>query len=422
MTISILTIIKIYIIVYLSFEWAIDQQMLQHSDFLILQVVPLLLFMFLTYKKRGAINIKPISITVLFPMIVILSSLVNEIDFISLLLNVRWLLFPFFIYLIIINLNLNDKELKNIVVFVFWIGIIHIPIAFLKYFVLQMHGEDTLGLIQHSGSSYVVAIGFAFILSFFRFNSKTVNILLIVGFIFIAIASGKRALVFILPLVFIVSIYLNVKDAKEALTQLIIMLVFIPIFIYVLVRLFPTLNPDREVGGKFDLDYVIEYAFEYESIERLSEYGETTSRVGTTMYLVEVAVDSPISVFLGLGGNQFSKINGADGIFPGVEYGVNGLTWISTQFGLVSAFIWFYYFYKFKNIAIEIIKRSKDNFWVSYAKSIYIVALIMSFFQFLYSPEYKNTIFISIVYLLLGVTYVYNKNIYKSKGLGYDTD
>ncbi len=107
----IITILKLYIVLLLSTEWMIDQGILNYSYLLIVHIIPLLLFFILFIQKKGRVNLKPYSIIILFPIIVVVSSLVNDVDFTSTILNVRWIILPLFTYFVLVNLNLQEQNM-----------------------------------------------------------------------------------------------------------------------------------------------------------------------------------------------------------------------------------------------------------------------------------------------------------------------
>lgn len=398
---------------YMSFSWMIDQGILKHNQFILLQLVPLLLFLHLFSVRRVNVTFKPKSITVFFSLIVVFSSLYNAVYVVPMLLNIRWLILPFFVYLVLINMKLKEEELKGLVRFVFIMGLVQIPLGIIKYFILNWHGETTLGLISHSGSTYLVSIAFAFIIAYAPSNSLMKNVLLFVGFVMVAVSSAKRAVVILLPFIFIMFMYINRDNAKRNFRMFIYALLLLPFFIYALVRLSPTLNPDHKVWGRFDMDYTLSYVMEYEDVNRKTGNYATANRTGTTMLILNESLSNPFNFLLGFGGDKLSKsmkdVGSLRDLNKKVEYGYNGFTWLLYQFGIIASVIWFMFFYKFKNIAMKIIKKTKSSFWKAYAKGIYATAIFMSVFQFVYSAEYKNTELISLVYILFAVTLIYNK-------------
>ena len=87
------------------------------------------------------------------------------------------------------------------------------------------------------------------------------SIFLILGFLFIGFMTGKRAIWFIFPILFIIlSIYVCKNQYFKKIAVIILLL---PLLIYAGFRLIPTLNPDNNVWGSFDPEYAWNYAVKY---------------------------------------------------------------------------------------------------------------------------------------------------------------
>jgi hypothetical protein len=104
--------------------------------------------------------------------------------------------------------------------------------------------------------------------------------------IFIAFASLKRAIWFIMPFVIILFMYFIPRKVK--IRHLLYVLPLVPFIFYAGVRLNPTLNREGKIGGSFDLHYVLDYTQKY-SFGKSSEKFEIqpgTGRGGATFLLV----------------------------------------------------------------------------------------------------------------------------------------
>lgn len=86
----------------------------------------------------------------------------------------------------------------------------------------------------------------------------------IIGLLFIGFMTGKRAIWLLFPLEFIVLyVYYRVKNPLLLLKYIVPAFIMGCLFLYLGLRLSPTLNPDKKVWGRFDLEYAYEYAFRY---------------------------------------------------------------------------------------------------------------------------------------------------------------
>jgi len=114
----------------------------------------------------------------------------------------------------------------------------------------------------------------------------------------VAFASNKRAYWFMLPIIVFYIYYY--KDQKIKI-RFVTVLKYLPIILFLLyagLRLNPTLNPDRHVGGDFDLKYALDYAYDYTfAEERTVKTGVAQGRGAGVVMTIEDII------------NNFSKKN-----------------------------------------------------------------------------------------------------------------
>lgn len=97
--------------------------------------------------------------------------------------------------------------------------------------------------------------------------------LLILGLLFIGVAAGKRAVIILYPLLFLV---LSVFVCRRKYSRYVwVALCAVPLMFYLGVRLTPTLNPEHKVWGNFDLNYMLNYTEDYTAGEADEEGNRT---------------------------------------------------------------------------------------------------------------------------------------------------
>jgi hypothetical protein len=114
----------------------------------------------------------------------------------------------------------------------------------------------------------------------------------IILLIFIAFASLKRAIWFIMPVIIIIFMYYIPRKIK--VSHLLYVLPLIPLIFYAGVRLNPTLNKEGKIGGSFDLQYVLDYTQKYsfgKSSEK-SKFQPGTGRGGATLLLLTKLINN----------------------------------------------------------------------------------------------------------------------------------
>ena len=87
--------------------------------------------------------------------------------------------------------------------------------------------------------------------------------LYILGLLLVGFTTGKRAVMFILPVV-VAAFLIYVPKLRFQRTTIAYAIILIPLLLYLGVRLTPTLNPEHQVWGSFDWEYAIGYAETYQ--------------------------------------------------------------------------------------------------------------------------------------------------------------
>lgn len=87
--------------------------------------------------------------------------------------------------------------------------------------------------------------------------------LYILGLLLVGFTTGKRAVMFILPVV-VAAFLIYVPKLRLQRTTIAYAIILIPLLLYLGVRLTPTLNPEHQVWGSFDWEYAIGYAETYQ--------------------------------------------------------------------------------------------------------------------------------------------------------------
>lgn len=87
------------------------------------------------------------------------------------------------------------------------------------------------------------------------------DVLFLIGLLLLGFATGKRAVWILFPALFVL---LGLYAYREHLAhKLIIIALSVPLMLYAGLRLTPTLNPEREVGGSFDPEFALDYGLKY---------------------------------------------------------------------------------------------------------------------------------------------------------------
>lgn len=156
----------------------------------------------------------------------------------------------------------------NLLRLLYEIGLLQIILSVIKWFTLGMV-EGWVGTFSIVGGEMgtTIPILWFMVLWFYRkgrFSWK--DWLYLAGLFFLGFTTGKRAVMFILPLV-VAALMIYVKGIRLN-RYMAIALCCVPFLFYFGVRLTPTLNPEHKVWGSFDIDYAFNYAETYQFGEK----------------------------------------------------------------------------------------------------------------------------------------------------------
>lgn len=164
---------------------------------------------------------------------------------------------------------------------------VQILLAIVKIFTLGMR-ESTVGSIAYIGggpASILPVLGFILLWLDKQGNIKRKDWIYILFLLLIGIVSFKRAILFILPIFMFLFLYYVPRRLK--VKHLIYIVILLPLFFYIGVRLNPTLNMEGKVGGTFDFSFVMDYTQKYSFGEKSgsSDVQLGQGRGGTTLLL-----------------------------------------------------------------------------------------------------------------------------------------
>ena len=196
----------------------------------------------------------------------------------------------FFIFALI---KIFEEEQHEDFFWLFWdLVILQIVMCIIKMFVLGGFQEGWVGSLSgiHGGACGTTLP----LIGLFLFAIKTdlkinnmYSVLYLVGLLLVGFATGKRAVWVLFPILyFILSFYVY---RRSIVKKLAIVIVLLPLILYVALRLSPTLNPDKKVGGEFNLEYAINYGLKYSAgiDERHENIQSGVGRLGAVSWMLE---------------------------------------------------------------------------------------------------------------------------------------
>ena len=167
---------------------------------------------------------------------------------------------------------------------IFELLLIQIIISIYKYLLFGGHFWEgmvgTFGVLRGGGAGTsfpLVALCWVALNTNLDFRSWR-SWLFIAGLLLLGIAAGKRAVILLFPILFLIlSIYICRKKYSYRMW---FMIATIPLLFYLGVRLTPSFNKEKKVWGNFDLEYVLDYTKSY-STGRVKEGEVAKGRLGS---------------------------------------------------------------------------------------------------------------------------------------------
>ena len=161
--------------------------------------------------------------------------------------------------------NQKDYILK----FLYEIVLVQVIISVFKLLIFRNQIEGLVGSFTifggGVGTSFPV-VGFYILYIYRKGIFKQIDWLTIVGLLLFGWTTGKRAVWIILPI--IIMLFFSYVRGVRLNKYMILGLLAFPVVIYFGARLTPTLNPEHQVWGSFDLQHVYDYANKYQFGEK----------------------------------------------------------------------------------------------------------------------------------------------------------
>ena len=169
------------------------------------------------------------------------------------------------LYFIVKHIIYNGKGERLLSLF-YDIGLMQIFISIFKMFAIGWQMEGLVGSFQIIGGEMGTTIPILWFIILWYYRKGQIDKwdwLYILGLLLVGFTTGKRAVMFILPVVvaaFMIYVpKLRLKGSTIAMTILLV-----PLLLYCGVRLTPTLNPEHKIWGSFDWEYAMGYAETYQ--------------------------------------------------------------------------------------------------------------------------------------------------------------
>lgn len=169
------------------------------------------------------------------------------------------------LYFIVKYIIYNGKGERLLALF-YDIGLMQIIISVFKMFAIGWQMEGLVGSFTIIGGAQGTTIPILCFINLWYYRKGQFgkwDWLYILGLLLVGFTTGKRAVMFILPVV-VAAFMIYVPKLRLKGSTIAITILLVPLLLYCGVRLTPTLNPEHKIWGSFDWEYAMGYAETYQ--------------------------------------------------------------------------------------------------------------------------------------------------------------
>jgi hypothetical protein len=360
----------------------------------------LIISIIVSSKNKQVFKINIGWLGLLFLIVAVSSCIINNYFNLKPIVSLR-LIFRFYIfYIAIINLNFSQNELKKINNVLFFFFILQIPAVIVKfiYYGVSEYTTGTYNMVPEGKTTMmipIIALGFL-IGYYFYYKKSKIFLLLGTGYIFFGIVSAKLALIVLFPMLFFGS-YLIISIENKSFnlirtSSIIILMFLISLLLSVLIIKYqPRVNREREVGGTVDFSFAWEYSKNYANSEHPMYEGAANGRYATAKLVMNTITKEGWEHFaFGFGPGSITKSSfnfGTDSRTINIlrSYGVTGMTYLITEYGIFGLVIFIAIFLYFISISWHAFTTENDPYWKSFSFGSIILVSISLFSYLFYS-------------------------------------
>jgi len=343
----------------------------------------LLLFKSIIEKKTRFTE----SYHIFFPYILLLfflltfgSSILNNSRPLETILCLRLIFRYVILFIALINLHLEDKELLKLNKLVFALVLVQVPVAVVKYFSYGK-GEMAVGTYAgiHGGALStelpLAVIPFA-IGYYLHYKKSLIYFSIATAFVCYSVIGGKRAFIFyFIPLLLYLSlVFRHQLISSIRLKELLLGAIFILVAFVLPTRYIPTLNPEKiaerfKDPRKTGYGAVLEYAYIYNI--KSDEESIPQGRISSTIKVLELINNGGISTwvfgygpgtmmesrFINVSSNSYNHI---------IAYGKTLFNWTAYQFGIIATILLFLIPFKLLLFTKRVYHRFGEDYWKAF--------------------------------------------------------
>ena len=382
-------------------------------------IVSIFLISLIFMIERRDIIVLGSKISIIFFLFIIVSFLLTDVTSLHLTLFLR----KFYIYIIflyaLMNIKFEEEEKEHLLKLLIILFLIQIPAAFIKLIVLGGTLEKivgTMSVAEGSLATIMPLFGISYAISLYLHRKEIKYIIFILLFMSIGLISNKLGILFYIFILFISLTLLYAKKMTnsflfniEFLKNISKVILYLLIIFALFVSINPRANPEHKVGGSINIDYLIKFTKEYNSIKLKGSKVQGDGR-GDAPILTFKRLENGglMNILIGYGPGDIVKsayLPYTDPLLEKYNIGYGGrlgMVWMMMQLGLIGTMI----FVIFQiSLFIKVYKKySQVTKEEDVLKILSMLGIIIIFFIdfFTYSSEllYSSGVTISYYFLI----------------------
>ena len=369
------------------------------------EIVIILLFFKSLLVKPRRVNSRFFLLFIPFLVVSLLSIVVNfgQDHVVTLLFGFRTLFRFIVLFYALQVLPMEDSQTLRFIKFLLFLLILQIPVSVVKLFIYGQ-GELAIGTYAMAGGLYstilpLIGISFFFGLFYF-FKRKLRYILYCIGFVAFGVIGGKRAILFLAPLL-VVYLFISVPRGSlrlrtRALSYSLLAILLI-LSIWAPLRFLNTLRDDP-----------IGYAMNYEFA---TSGDQSIGRMSTSIGVFNALTRDMKTFLVGFGPGSFhesfwpeyeGRVRRDVGSY-GFLYGVTGLSFAAIEFGYLGAILFLLPIGHLYLTGRRFLRRTDDPYWKAMAFSLCGIVFASVVIYVVYGDFYNQDIPPFIMYFLAAV-------------------
>lgn len=391
--------------------------------------IPLIVYFFFDIIKNGFRRTPGWMCVILFILFslpsVVFTSAIMYLLFLQQFLLV-WITFYCFY-----NARWSEAECESVHRLFCWLCVSQFFASILKYLIVGICEPYIGTMASHSGglTTLFSLAGFTTCTILYFSINRPILLWGCIGFILFGLIGEKRALAFMIPVFLIVSFFIYSLFTKQLgqsfIKKVVICILLVPLLFYVIVRVNPSFNPEREVWGEFDLEYTINYAEKYNSGTLTKDKDNIGRSEAHSVFHGHILNDNLYHILFGYGAGVLvqsafnTKIEGSVQEYSynhwGIGYSISiGYLTLLAQLGFIGTIFYFLIYLSLLRVLYNGIMNGCGYLElksIGYGISGFVCILVMLFLSLIYNKS--AFIFSPVTLLLMWFIFYSYKQIYQ---------